>query len=150
MAPHHPHLVPPALTARLAVSRPCFTTAVWNHILVLLAGAVSAPGKRTVTQALRVMGLAEEPSFRCYHEVLSRARRDARAVARRLLPHVLDRLLPDAATVYEYPWPRCHGTKCGLDQDPSVPTMMRQLPPGSLDPKARKDHLAYAHAAHTK
>jgi hypothetical protein len=33
---------------------------------------------------------------------------------------------------------------------PSVPTMMRQLPPGSLDPKARKDHLAYAHAAHTK
>jgi len=33
---------------------------------------------------------------------------------------------------------------------PSVPTMMRQLPPGSLDPKARKDHLAYAHAPHTK
>jgi len=24
--------------------------------------------------------------------------------------------------------------------------MMRQLPPGSLDPKERKDHLAYAHA----
>jgi hypothetical protein len=36
------------------------------------------------------------------------------------------------------------------DAAPSVPTMMRQLPPGSLDPKARKDHLAYAHAAHTK
>ena len=29
---------------------------------------------------------------------------------------------------------------------PSVPMMMRHLPPGSLDPKARKDHLIHAHA----
>jgi hypothetical protein len=34
---------------------------MWNRVLVLVAGAVLAPGKRTVTQALRVMGLAEEP-----------------------------------------------------------------------------------------
>ena len=27
--------------------------------------------------------------------------------------------------------------------------MMRHLPPGSLDPQARKDHLAHAHALHT-
>jgi 3-hydroxyisobutyrate dehydrogenase-like beta-hydroxyacid dehydrogenase len=31
--------------------------------------------------------------------------------------------------------------------DPSVPMMMRHLPPGSLDPKARKDSLIHAHAA---
>jgi hypothetical protein len=30
---------------------------------------------------------------------------------------------------------------------PSVPMMMRHLPPGSLDPKARKDSLIHAHAA---
>jgi hypothetical protein len=29
---------------------------------------------------------------------------------------------------------------------PSVPMMMRHLPPGSLDPKARKDLLIHAHA----
>ena len=29
-----------------------------------MAGAVLAPGKRTVTQVLRVMGLGEEPQFR--------------------------------------------------------------------------------------
>jgi hypothetical protein len=29
-----------------------------------------------------------------------------------------------------------------------VPMMMRHLPPGSLDPKARKDFLIHAHAAH--
>ena len=33
---------------------------------------------------------------------------------------------------------------------PSVPMMMRHLPPGSLDPKARKDFLIHAHATHTE
>ena len=92
MASHHPcaatapdpHLVPPILAAWLSVFRPCFTAPVWNRILVLVAGAVLAPGKRTVTQLLRVMGLADEPSFRRYHEVLSRARWDTCAAARRL------------------------------------------------------------------
>jgi hypothetical protein len=48
--------VPAILATWLAVFRPCFTAPVWNHILVLVAGAVLAPGKRTVTQALRVRG----------------------------------------------------------------------------------------------
>jgi hypothetical protein len=70
----------------------CYTAPVWNRVLVLVAGAVLAPGKRTVT-------LGEAPQFRRYHEVLGRARRDGRAVARRLLLHVLDRLLPRGAAV---------------------------------------------------
>jgi hypothetical protein len=107
MASHHlgattapdPHLVPPILATWLSVFRPCFTAPVWNRILVLVAGAVLAPGKRTVTQVLRVMGLADEPSFRRYHEVLSRARWDGRAVARRLLLYIIERLLPDGEVV---------------------------------------------------
>jgi hypothetical protein len=107
MAPHRPraataadpHLIPPALAAWLSVFRCCFTAPVWNRVLVLVAGAVLAPGKRTVTRALRVMGLAEEPQFRRYHEVLGRARWDSKAVARRLLLHLLDRLLPDGPVV---------------------------------------------------
>jgi hypothetical protein len=94
-----PLFVPPVLATWLSVFRPCFTTPVWNRALVLVAGAVLAPGKRTVTQALRVMGLADEPSFRRYHEVLSRARWDTRAVARRLLLYILDRLLPEGEVV---------------------------------------------------
>ena len=94
-----PHLIPPVLAAWLSVFRPCFTAPVWSRVLVLVAGAVLAPGKRTVTQALRVMGLGEERQFRRYHEVLGRARWDARAVARRLLLHVLDRLLPSGPVV---------------------------------------------------
>ena len=94
-----PHLIAPALVAWLSVFRSCFTAPVWNRVLVLVAGAVLAPGKRTVTQALRVMGLGEAPQFRRYHEVLGRARWDARAVARRLLLYVLDRLLPSGPVV---------------------------------------------------
>ena len=66
---------------------------------MLVTGAVLAQCKRTVTQALRIMGLADEPSFRRYHEVLSRARWDAQAVARRLLLYIIERLLPDGEVV---------------------------------------------------
>jgi hypothetical protein len=107
MASHHPgaapapdsHLVPPILATWLAVFRPCFTAPVWNRVLVLVAGAVLAPGKRTVTQVLRVMGLADDRHFRRYHEVLSRARWDGRAVARRLLLYIIERLLPNGDVV---------------------------------------------------
>ncbi len=106
MTPNHPvapapdpHLVPPVLATWLAVFRPCFTAPVWGHVLILVAGAVLAPGKRTVTQALRVMGLAHEPAFGRYHEVLNRARWDALALARRLLVHILDQLLPAGPVV---------------------------------------------------
>src|SRR6185369_11585391 len=64
-----------------------------------LGGAVLAPGRRTVTQALRVMGLADQPGFGRYHEALSRARWDARDVARKLLLHLLAALSPDGEVV---------------------------------------------------
>src|ERR1700727_460406 len=91
--------VPAILLSWLAVFRPCFTSPVWNHILVLVGGAVLAPGKRTVTQALRVMGLADRPGFGRYHEALNRARWDARDVARRLLLHLLAVLSPSGEVV---------------------------------------------------
>ena len=91
--------VPAILVTWLAIFRPCFTAPVWNRILVLVAGAVLAPGKRTVTQALRVMGLADQPGFGRYHEALNRARWDSRDVARRLLRHLLAVLWPHGEVV---------------------------------------------------
>jgi hypothetical protein len=90
---------PEILVSWLAVFRPCFTAPVWNHVLVLVAGAILAPGKRTVTQALRVMGLADQTGFGRYHEVLNRARWDSRDIARRLLGHLLAVLWPDGEIV---------------------------------------------------
>ena len=57
----------------LAPFAPVFSRPVWAHAQVLLLGAILAPGKRTVTSALRAMGLAEERRFTNYHRVLNRA-----------------------------------------------------------------------------
>jgi len=81
------------------VFRSCFTAPVWNHALVLVAGAILATGKRTVTQVLRVMGLADQAGFSCYHEMLNQTRWDQHDVARRLLRHLRDALWPDGEVV---------------------------------------------------
>jgi hypothetical protein len=91
--------LPPRLAAWLAPFRDGFTAAVWPRVLVLIAGAILAPGQRTVSAALWVMGLADRPGFGRYHEVLSEARWDGRALARKLLVHLLDRLLPAGEVV---------------------------------------------------
>jgi len=90
---------PPVLAGWMSAFRGCFTAPVWSHVLILVAGAVLAPGKRTVSQALRVMGLAAGPGFSRYHEVLSRARWDGRAVARVLLVQVIATFLPAGEVV---------------------------------------------------
>jgi hypothetical protein len=43
-----------------------FSKQVWQHVLVLIVGAILAPGKRTVSAILRVMGLDQEPHFQRY------------------------------------------------------------------------------------
>jgi len=53
-------------------------------------GALLAPGKRTVTAVLRVLGLEQEPPFQKYHRVLNRARWSSLAVARVLLGLVVE------------------------------------------------------------
>lgn len=52
---------------------PLFFNGVWRCAQVLLLGAILAPGKRTVTSALWVMGLSDQPNFQIYHRVLNRA-----------------------------------------------------------------------------
>jgi hypothetical protein len=91
--------VPALLAAWLAPFRDGFAAAVWPRVLVLIAGAILAPGPRTVSAALRVMGLADQPGFGRYHAVLSEARWDGRALAYKLLRHLLDRLLPAGEVV---------------------------------------------------
>lgn len=50
-----------------------FSKRIFRHATLLLMGTILAPGRRTVTAALRVMGLAEEAGFQSYHRVLNRA-----------------------------------------------------------------------------
>jgi hypothetical protein len=72
---------------------------VWEHAQVLVIGALLAPGKRTVTAVLRVMGLSQEEQFQKYHRVLNRARWSSLAVARLLLEVVVYTFVPAGAVV---------------------------------------------------
>jgi hypothetical protein len=86
--------VPPILATLMEAFRGFFTAPVFDHVLVLVTGAVLTPGKRTVSAVLRIMGLAQASDFALYHHVLSQARWDGRAIARKLLMMILDRFLP--------------------------------------------------------
>jgi len=102
---HRPHessatqALPPVLTSLMKPFREFFTAPVWSHLLVLIAGMVLSPGKRTVSAALRVMGLGSAKDFGRYHYVLNHARWSPRAVARKLLAMILDNFLPSGPVV---------------------------------------------------
>ena len=66
-------LLPDALRRVLLPFACLFTKPTWQKAQVLLVGTILAPRKRTVTAALRVMGLAQQNDFARYHQVLNRA-----------------------------------------------------------------------------
>jgi hypothetical protein len=76
-----------------------FREQVWEWAKVLLVGAILAPGKRTVTAALRVMGLSDETQFQNYHRVLNRDKWSSRHLSRILLRLVVRAFVPPDARV---------------------------------------------------
>jgi hypothetical protein len=91
--------LPGRLLSRLAGFADLFTRPTWPHVLWLLAGTVLAPGRRTVTATLRILGREQEPDFCTYHRLLSRARWSSRAVAGRLLHLLVSAFVPSDAPV---------------------------------------------------
>jgi hypothetical protein len=78
---------------------PLFSQRVWPRALTLVMGALLAPGKRTVSQLLRVMGLADEPQFQRYHRVLNRAVWSSRQASRILLSLLVETFATDEVIV---------------------------------------------------
>ena len=91
--------VPVALTRLIVKFTPLFSKRVWAHAQVLVVGALLAPGKRTVTAVLRVMGLSQARHFENYHRVLNRARWSSLATARVLLEMVAHSFAPSGVMV---------------------------------------------------
>jgi hypothetical protein len=77
--------LPNALQKVLAPSACLFTSPTWQKAQVLVVGTLLTPRKRTVTAALRVMGLARRNDFAKYHQVLDRASWSAFMASRVLL-----------------------------------------------------------------
>ncbi len=65
--------LPTTMIRVLAPFTPLFSKRVFQHAQTLMAGAILAPGRRTVSSALRAMGLDQEKRFHRYHRVLSHA-----------------------------------------------------------------------------
>jgi hypothetical protein len=76
-----------------------FCRPTWRNALVLILGAVLAPGRRTVTAALSVLGLREAATFTNFHRVLNRNRWSSRTAARRLLDLLLEAFVADGPVV---------------------------------------------------
>jgi hypothetical protein len=93
-----PHL-PDAIIQVFAPFVPLFSDRVWLHAQVLLLGAILTPGGRTVTAALRVMGLATERHFTNYHRVLNRAVWSTRQASKTLLGGLTLLLVPSGAPI---------------------------------------------------
>ena len=85
--------------ARLTGFADLFTRPTWPHVVVLLAGAILAPGRRTVTAALRILGRERDGNFCTFHRVLNRAAWSSRAVARHLLQMLVNAFLPSDAPI---------------------------------------------------
>src|SRR5436305_11883270 len=66
---------------------------------MLLIGTILAPGKRTVTAALRVMGLTNEAQFENYHRVLNRDTWSSRSLSRILLRLLVQAFVPAEAPI---------------------------------------------------
>ena len=62
------------LLAVIAPFAPLFSEAVWYYAQILVMGGIIAPGKRTVSAVLYVLGQKDDPQYQNYHRVLNRAK----------------------------------------------------------------------------
>jgi DDE superfamily endonuclease len=86
--------LPPAFLTLLMSFAPLFSAPVFQHVLVLTAGALLTPGRRTVAAALRAVGRQHTPNFQNFHRVLNRARWSSRKAARLLLLELVRAFAP--------------------------------------------------------
>ncbi|WP_425277538.1 transposase [Methylobacterium nodulans] len=101
----------------------CFPRPTFANLMVLVAGAVLAPGRRTVTAALSRLGLREGVTVSTYHRVLSRRRWRAQATARGLLGLLIAAFAPSGPVVVgiDETLERRWGARIkarGIDRDP--------------------------------
>jgi hypothetical protein len=93
------NLLPKELIPWILVFAPLFSKPVWESALVLLVGAIVAPGKRTVSAILRAMGMEHDLHFQNYHRVLSRAIWSSRQASRLLLQQLVKVFAPEGVLV---------------------------------------------------
>jgi hypothetical protein len=87
--------LPPEMVQALAPFAPLFSKRVFQHAQLLLIGAILAPGRRTLSSALRAVGLDQHERFHRYHRLLSRASWSSLEVGRVLLGLLVEAFVPE-------------------------------------------------------
>jgi hypothetical protein len=87
--------LPPKMVQALAPFAPLFSKRIWQHAQLLLIGTILAPGRRTLSSALRAIGLDQHQSFHRYHRLLSRASWSSLEVGRVLLGLLVEAFVPE-------------------------------------------------------
>lgn len=82
--------LPEEFHEQISAFSPLFSKKVFEHAKVLLVGALSIVGRRTVCGALRAVGLSHEKRFHKYHWVLSGAKWSCHKASKVLLMLLVD------------------------------------------------------------
>ena len=108
--------LPPSFLAWLAPFLAAFSRRSRPTAAALAVGALLAVGPRTVTNCLRVLGLAEHPSFTAFHRVLNRNTWSGSALARTLLHKVVAAFVPSGPIIIglDHTLERRRGPRIGL------------------------------------
>jgi hypothetical protein len=128
----------PDISVVLAPFQRVFTAPTWRKAQVLLIGTVLARGRRTVTAALRQMGLREATNFSLYHHVLNRARWSALQASHQLLVLLMRTFVTLGGMLtfvidekLERRWGPCI-KKRGHDRDPLASSKQRSIATSGL------------------
>jgi hypothetical protein len=84
----------PEIIQLLSVFSIAFTAPTFAKVTVLIFGTILAPGRRTVTAALRMMGLGDNQHYSKYHRVLNRDRWSPWLVSKILLSLIILIFIP--------------------------------------------------------
>src|SRR5215210_3413161 len=91
--------LPDSIIAIFVHFQPLLTAPTYRKMVLLVSGTLLARGRRTVTAALKMLGLDQLPNWPKYHNVLNRARWDGLAVSKVFLKLLIATFLPPDAPV---------------------------------------------------
>ena len=91
--------LPPAFTSLILTFTCLFSKGTWQHVRVLLVGALLTRGPRTVASALRAMGRSGTRHFQNFHRVLNRAQWNSRQGSHLLLRLLIAAFVPTGPVI---------------------------------------------------
>ena len=91
--------LPAEIITVLAHFQPAFSQPSYQKVVVLLIGTILARGRRTVTAALRAVGLQQHQQWAKYHHLLNRASWSGLTVSQILLQVLVTAFVAIGATV---------------------------------------------------